>query len=150
MAGRTRKLSIQKIATKLKEVRTGDDNYEDIQTEPICLCEPIGAGCKCGRIEWERMMRDKIGKEPEPRHWIIFPQANEVGVISKPPDTDINYCGVPFRVWAKCEGKKAEIILVQQDEHQLDWYWCFCDVSHITKNPQDQHWFPNDSLLEAE
>ena len=143
---RVQRLNIKRLAKRLKEVRETDSLNE--LTIPVCTCEPISDGCKCGCIEWERTMRVRSDKELEPRCLAFMPDVGDYYQISRPPDADLHYCEIPFRVWAKCEGKKVKILQVEQDNNP-DFFWCWCDVSHLTKDSGDQYWFPNDGLLES-
>ncbi|MHA2135729.1 MAG: hypothetical protein ACW99J_17880 [Candidatus Thorarchaeota archaeon] len=143
MAKKTKKLSVKKLAERLNEVREGEDQPRT--DPPPCVCDPISLGCYCGRFQWE--MNRKNAPILLVRHAAVEPKVGEVYIISRPPESDIDYGNVPFRVWAKCEGRRVELDLVEEDENVKGVWWCWCDVSHITKQGGDEHWFPNDGLL---
>ena len=102
-------------------------------------------GCKCGRFEWE--MRQKEALKAHLRNIALNPQVGSFYIISRPPDASYDHGEVPFRVWTKCEGKRIEVDVVEEDENVSGVWWCWCDVSHITKQKDDQYWFPHDGLL---
>lgn len=105
-------------------------------------------GCHCGRFQWEQAQKADT-QVYRRRNYVHEPELGKAYVISRPPDTDIDYGGVPFRVWAKCEGKWVEVDAIEEDENVKGVWWCWCDVSHITKQGGDEHWFPNDGLLKS-
>lgn len=137
---KTRKHNVRKLAERLNEVREGPK-----KEPPPCECEPISNGCHCGRFQWE-MTQKKI-KPVSRRQIAIDPNAGDTYIVDRPPNTDIDYGEVPFRVWAKCEGQRVEVDLVEADESVEGVWWCWCDVSSITRQGGDEHWFPNDGLL---
>ena len=139
---KTKKFNIKKLVERLKEVREEDGIRK---SPPPCKCEPISWGCKCGRFQWE--MTQKEAPLAGIRRIASNPKIGDVYVISRPPNTDIDHGRVPFRIWAKCEGRYVEVESVEEDQNVADGWWCWCDVSHITKQGGDEHWFPNDSLL---
>ena len=61
------------------------------------------------------MAQKKI--KPLSRRQVAFdPKEGDTYIINRPPNTDIDYGEVPFRVWAKCEGRRVEVDLVEADE----------------------------------
>lgn len=135
------KFSVKQLAKRLNEVRA----ESGVKEPPPCTCEPISMGCHCGRFQWEMTQKDEV--EPRRRNYVLEPEEGKAYIISRPPDSDIDYGEVPFRVWAQCEGKWAEVDMIEEDQNVPGSFWCWCDVSHITKRPGDEYWFPNDGLL---
>jgi hypothetical protein len=142
---KAQRLSVQELAEKLAQVR--EDNDMSVSEPPPCECEPISMGCHCGRFEYELALKSKTQRYHNYRDVAFEPEIGDVYLISRPPDTDIDYADVPFRVWAKCDGKRVEVDLVQPDEHTESLWWCWMNVSHITRNKDDEYWFPSDGLL---
>ena len=141
-----KRYDVKTLAEKLNLVR--EENLQDDAVEPPpCQCEPIVAGCYCGRFEYEMSLKRQSNDILQSRHTAYFPEAGDVYIINRPPNTTIDYSEIPFRVWAKCEGKRVEVDLVQPDDYDDALWWCWIDVSHITKRSDDEYWFPSDSLV---
>lgn len=138
----TKRFNTSRIVKKLNQVRS------DITTvPPPCICDPISFGCKCGRFEYEMALKNRQSESLQLRDTAWEPQPGDVYIISRDPSTDIDHAKIPFKVWAKCEGKRIEITQVEPDNKIDGYWWCWVDVSHITKDYDDEYWFPSDSLL---
>jgi hypothetical protein len=142
---KAQRFNIQELAEKLTQVR--ENNGMSAKEPPACECEPISMGCYCGRFEYEMALKNKTQRHAVFRNVAHEPEMGDVYFVSRPPQSEIDYADIPFRVWAKCDGKRVEVDLVQPDDHVESLWWCWIDVSHITKNPDDEYWFPSDGLL---
>lgn len=139
--------SIGKATKRLKRLRKDKKKIKESSEPPPCECEPISWGCRCGRFEYEMWLKEQQPEQVQYRDIAFDPQSGDVYTISRPPNSNIDHGEVPFRVWAKCEGKRVEVILIEPDEKLEDFWWCWADVSDITKNLDDCYWFPCDGLL---
>jgi hypothetical protein len=143
------KKKMSRMARRLKETMEtieldGAIIFDPPLDPPLCICEPISLGCKCGRFEWEQLQKTKI---PAKRNTAFDPTSGDIYVVDRPPNTILDYAEVPFRIWSKCDSKCIEVMLTDEDKAIKDFWWCWCDVSNITGESKDQFWFPSNGLL---